>query len=81
MYWRGSAAMRERIEAEIRPDTSDRRERRTAESIDPQLLLDEVQQVRHLRPQARTWAVTGAYRSANAAAGGSPSNAWSPALR
>src|SRR5262245_50876977 len=45
LYWRGSAAMRQRIEAEIHPDTPDRRKRQAAASADPQLLLDEAREL------------------------------------
>jgi hypothetical protein len=42
LYWRGSAATRERIEAEIDPDQHDRGRRPSKEPVDPQQLLDEV---------------------------------------
>jgi hypothetical protein len=42
LYWRGSAATRERIEAEIDPDQHDRGKRRAKEPADPQQLLGEV---------------------------------------
>jgi hypothetical protein len=42
LYWRGSAATRERIEAEIDPDQHDRGKRRSKEPVDPQQLLGEV---------------------------------------
>jgi hypothetical protein len=42
LYWRGSAATRERIEAEIDPDQHDRGKRRSKEPADPQQLLGEV---------------------------------------
>jgi hypothetical protein len=42
LYWRGSAATRERIEAEIDPDQHDRGRRPSKEPADPQLLLGEV---------------------------------------
>jgi hypothetical protein len=42
LYWRGSAAMRERIEAEIDPDQHDRGKRPSKELVDLQLLLGEV---------------------------------------
>jgi hypothetical protein len=44
LYWRGSAAMRERIEAKIHPDQADRRARRAETTVDPRLLLDEVRE-------------------------------------
>ena len=43
LYWRGSAAMRERIQAEIDPDQRDRGRRPSKEPADPQLLLGEVE--------------------------------------
>ncbi len=42
LYWRGSAATRERIEAEIGPDQQNRGKRLAKEPADPQRLLDEV---------------------------------------
>src|SRR6266496_4393586 len=42
LYWRGSAATRQRIEAEIDPDQHDRGKRPSKEPADPQQLLDEV---------------------------------------
>jgi hypothetical protein len=42
VYWRGSAAMRERIEAEIAADGHDRREPRSRSTVDPELVLEEV---------------------------------------
>jgi hypothetical protein len=42
LYWRGSAATRERIEAEINPDQHDRGQRRSKEPADPQQLLAQV---------------------------------------
>jgi hypothetical protein len=42
LYWRGAAAIRERIEAEISPDQQDRGKRRADQPADPQQLLDEV---------------------------------------
>jgi hypothetical protein len=42
LYWRGSAVMRERIEAEIDPNQHDRGKRPSREPVDPQLLLGEV---------------------------------------
>ncbi len=43
LYWRGSAAARERIEAEIVPDQHDRGKRRSKEPVDPQQVLGEVE--------------------------------------
>jgi hypothetical protein len=42
LYWRGSAATRERIEAEIDPDQHDRGKRPSKEPADPHQLLGEV---------------------------------------
>ena len=42
LYWRGSAAIRERIEAEIDPDVGALRQHRAKESVDPDGVLDEV---------------------------------------
>jgi hypothetical protein len=42
LYWRGSAAMRERIEIEIDPDQHDGGKRSSKQPIDPRLLLGEV---------------------------------------
>jgi hypothetical protein len=42
LYWRGAAATRERIEAEIGPDQHDRGKRPSKEPADPQQLLGEV---------------------------------------
>jgi hypothetical protein len=42
LYWRGSAATRERIEAEIDPDQHNRGKRPSKEPVEPQLLLGEV---------------------------------------
>ena len=43
LYWRGSAAVRERIEAEIDPDQQHRGKRSAKEPVDPDLLLGEVE--------------------------------------
>ena len=42
LYWRGSAAMRERIEAEIEPDLGGHRQHRAKEPVDADGVLDEV---------------------------------------
>jgi hypothetical protein len=42
LYWRGSAATRERIEAEIDPDQHDRGRRPSKQPVDPQQVLGEV---------------------------------------
>jgi len=42
LYWRGSAAMRERIEAEIDPDQHGYRKRPSMASVDPEGVLAEV---------------------------------------
>ncbi len=42
LYWRGSAAMRQRIEAELGPKTAVHRSKSEKEAVDPQWLLDEV---------------------------------------
>jgi len=42
LYWRGSAPMRERIEAEIAPDEHDRRKHAEKAHIDPEDVLAEV---------------------------------------
>jgi len=42
LYWRGTAAVRERIEAEIDPDQHDRGRRSSKQPADPHQLLDEV---------------------------------------
>jgi hypothetical protein len=42
LYWRGTAAVRERIEAEIEPGQTKRRNRVQAEPIDPDWVLNEV---------------------------------------
>src|ERR1700704_2648963 len=42
VYWRGSAAMRERIEVEIAADGHDRREPLSRSTVDPELVLEEV---------------------------------------
>lgn len=42
LYWRGSAVMRERIEAELAPEQHKVRQRPAAQSVDPELLLHEV---------------------------------------
>jgi hypothetical protein len=42
LYWRGSAATRERIEAEINPDQHDRGARRSKQPADPHQVLSEV---------------------------------------
>ena len=45
LYWRGSAATRERIEAEISPDQDGRGTRRSKEPADPQQVLQEVREL------------------------------------
>jgi hypothetical protein len=42
LYWRGSATMRERIEAELDPVQHEHRQRIAKEPADPQLVLDDV---------------------------------------
>ena len=42
LYWRGSAPIRERIEAEIQPDLGGHRQHRTNEPVDADGVLDEV---------------------------------------
>jgi hypothetical protein len=43
LYWRGSAAMRERIELEVDGDRRDReRQQAKPQSVDPRLVLDEI---------------------------------------
>ncbi len=42
LYWRGSATLRERIEAEVDPDQHDRPKRLSKEPVDPGLVLGEV---------------------------------------
>jgi hypothetical protein len=42
LYWRGSAPMRERIEAEIDPDQHDRRKHPSRAAVDPEGVLAEV---------------------------------------
>jgi len=44
LYWRGSAAMRERIEAELDPDARGRRQRTADRFPDPDSVLREVQE-------------------------------------
>ncbi len=44
LYWRGSAAMRERIEAEVDPQQRDRRRRIAQGPADPQVVLGEVRE-------------------------------------
>jgi hypothetical protein len=48
LYWRGSAAIRERIEAEIGPVEEVRRKRAVAEPPDPDLVLADVQEFAEL---------------------------------
>lgn len=59
LYWRGSAAMRERIEAEVDSDERDRRKRLSKEPVDPQRVLDEVREFAEL---ARSGAYIGGDR-------------------
>ena len=42
LYWRGSAAMRERIEAELDPDQPSRRQRAAEKPVDSEWVLSEV---------------------------------------
>jgi hypothetical protein len=72
LYWRGSASMRERIEAELDPAEQDRRKRAAAQPADPDLVLSEVREFaelaragayiagdRRVSPKERTrWRVT-----------------------
>jgi hypothetical protein len=62
LYWRGSAAMRERIEAEIDPDQRDRGKRCSKEPADPHQLLGEVRGFVAWRARVRTWPVITAER-------------------
>ena len=48
LYWRGSAAVRERIEGELDPAEQDRRKRAAAESADPDLVLFDVREFAEL---------------------------------
>ncbi len=81
LYWRGSAATRERIEAEIGPDQQNRGKRLAKEPADPQRLLDEVGDFVALARRVRIWPVTGACRHENARAGDSRFSVWSPMRR
>jgi hypothetical protein len=72
LYWRGSAAMRERIEGELDPAENARRKRAAAQPADPDLVLYEVREFtelaragayiagdRRVSPKERTrWRVT-----------------------
>lgn len=42
LYWRGSAAIRQRIEAEVDPHEREARQRRSREPVDPQWVVGEV---------------------------------------
>ena len=42
LYWRGSAAMRQRIEDELDPEQPGRRRRAEVEAVDPKVALDQV---------------------------------------
>lgn len=42
LYWRGTAAMRERIEAELEPEERERRKPLSKPAVDPDTVLDEV---------------------------------------
>jgi hypothetical protein len=44
LYWRGSAAMRERIEVELDPEAQGHRRRTANRVVDPDSVLDEVQE-------------------------------------
>jgi hypothetical protein len=44
LYWRGSAAMRERIEAELDPEAQGHRQRTANRVVDPDSVLREVQE-------------------------------------
>jgi hypothetical protein len=44
LYWRGSAVMRERIEAELEPDGAARRRRADVDTVDPRWTLHEVRE-------------------------------------
>jgi hypothetical protein len=44
LYWRGSAPLRERIEAEIDPVVAEARKQQSIEPIDPDDMLDQVQE-------------------------------------
>ncbi len=44
LYWRGSATMRERVEAALGPDERDRGKRPSPESVDPEWVLGEVRE-------------------------------------
>ena len=48
LYWRGSAALRERIEAELDPAERERRRRQAAAPADPDLVLCEVSEFAEL---------------------------------
>lgn len=59
LYWRGSAAMRERIEAEIDPQELEGRQRPSKEPVDPRWVLQEVRDFAEL---ARSGAYLGGDR-------------------
>jgi hypothetical protein len=44
LYWRGSAAVRERIEADLDPDQGDRRRLNAKQPADPELVLSKVRE-------------------------------------
>jgi hypothetical protein len=60
LYWRGSAALRERIEAEIDPTEDDAPKRPATQTVDPQQVLDEA---RRFVALARSGAYMGGDRS------------------
>jgi len=76
LYWRGSAAVRQRIESELDPAEQARRKQAAAEPPDPGLVLDEVREFAEL---ARAGAYIAGDRRClrrSGPAGGSLSGGW-----
>lgn len=73
LYWRGNAALRERIEAELDPGTL---KPAAKPAIDPARVLEGVRDLSRRPARAHTSAVTGVCRRRHEASGASRSNGW-----
>jgi hypothetical protein len=76
LYWRGSAQMRERIEAELDPEQKEARKRAAAEPPDPDLVLLDARTFAALAGAVPTSPATDGFRRGNGHSGGLHSAGW-----
>jgi hypothetical protein len=76
LYWRGSAQMRERKEAELDPEQKEARKRAAAEPPDPDLVLLDARTFAALAGAVPTSLATDGFRRGNGHSGGLHSAGW-----